>query len=766
MIPGILATAVLGALLAPVQAVYSDEAFAVDWQLSSIGDYQCVFSNKPLENDQLVVLSQYGAGETLVTQLNETSGGVLVRYTVPLAVSDAMFVVDAGQLVLKSGGDYVSLDLNSGLLVDNATVDVSKSDSFSFVSSCVAPESQYKIATEDGAPVLSVSDKTMDAPIFKVQLPEQFNEISYFYTDFADSLRFVVSGDDSQYTYFNYTNGGANLTSTWTRDESLVDIVDSTFCEVKDLSINEVIAEMCDEMDSSNVLSAYFLRVSTNFNRAKTYMKKYQYSPGRIITAILKDNDLLGGHNEERARKRDLRFGLTKLLLVATKNGRLAALDISKQGKIVWNVKTSLTNIISLHYDPYSRVILVIDENGTAAKYSLMDEFVAPVGQQTIQLDVSSTSKIVKIKKLDVNDHTFHLTFADGTRQIVESVKNAPAVSNYFVTDHTEHSINGYMVSDNKLIDTWSISTKENEKIVAFAARSSDDVVNVGNVLGNRTVLYKYLYPNLVSYAVVDVTENTLYVNLIDTVTGQLLYSQRHDNETVDVTSPINLVFGENWYVYSYFSSEPVPEQKLTVVELYESLTANERKSNPNITEYNPLKGNLNKPEVATRSYFFPEIIEEMVVSSTKYSITSKAIIVRLENGQITFIPKFVLNARSKEEELMSDDDKKEFMASPYIATIPINDHFIISHQRELMMGDNSKLVSSATNLESTSIVCEVGKDVFCTRIYPSGQFDVMSPTFQKFQLMGTIFIIFVILYYMRPAVATKKLKLLWLVKD
>ena len=114
----------------------------------------------------------------------------------------------------------------------------------------------------------------------------------------------------------------------------------------------------------------------------------------------------------------------------------------------------------------------------------------------------------------------------------------------------------------------------------------------------------------------------------------------------------------------------------------------------------------------------------------------------------------------------MSDDDKKEFMASPYIAGIPINDNFIISHQRELIMGDDSKIVSTATNLESTSIVCEIGNDIFCSRIYPSGQFDVMSPSFEKIQLFGTIFIVMVIVYYLRPMVANKRLRSLWLIKD
>jgi len=751
-----------------VNAVYRDEAFNVDWQLSTIGDYRCTISDYAKEN-QLIILSDYSEIETLVTYINETNGNVLLRYTVPFKMSDAMLVPDSHQLILNVVGDstkkYVSIDLDTGLILDDASNDLVQASDFSFESTCVAND--YKILNKDGKPRLKVTDKTMGLPIFDIELPESFTDINYLSTDYSQNLQFIVGNGDSQFTYFNYTEGGKNLTNSWVRDESLVDIVDSTFFDLKDPSIDTIRKELTEERDIDDVITAYVFRVKNNFNRIRNYLKQHQYSPGRVITSFLKENELMGNINEEKAYKRDLDFGLAKLLSVVTKNGRMAALHVSQQGKIIWNFNTGLQNIVSINYTPLTDELVVINEKGSFVVFTSINEHIPPTLKNEGSFNLTTSSIITKTKKLDDEHNCFFVSLENGENQIV-SVDNMQPLNNasYFLTNHNSKEINGYILSEgNKLVDTWRITLNTNEKIVAFASRTEDPVVNVGNVLGNRTVLYKYLYPNLVSYATINEEDRSLYINLIDTITGELLHSQKHTNEKVDINSPVNLVFGENWYVYSYLSAEPIPEQRITVVELYDSLESNVKKSDPNM-QYSPLKGNINKPEVISKSYYFPEIIQDLELSSTKFSITSKAIIIKLANDQITFVPKFVLNARSKEEANMSDDDKKEFMASPYMSSIPINDNFIISHQRELIMGDDSKLVSSATNLESTTIVCEIGNDVFCSRIYPSGQFDVMSPSFEKFQLFGTIFIVIVIVYYLHPTVANKKLKILWMIKD
>ena len=114
----------------------------------------------------------------------------------------------------------------------------------------------------------------------------------------------------------------------------------------------------------------------------------------------------------------------------------------------------------------------------------------------------------------------------------------------------------------------------------------------------------------------------------------------------------------------------------------------------------------------------------------------------------------------------MSADDKKEFMAVPYISAIPINDNAIITHKRRLLPTAKSQLASIPTELESTSIVCNLGHDLFCTRVSPSSQFDKLSPSFEKGKLVSTVFGLLLVCFFLRPSVDSKKLKTRWMVKD
>ena len=116
----------------------------------------------------------------------------------------------------------------------------------------------------------------------------------------------------------------------------------------------------------------------------------------------------------------------------------------------------------------------------------------------------------------------------------------------------------------------------------------------------------------------------------------------------------------------------------------------------------------------------------------------------------------------------MSNDDKKEFMASPYYSIIPINDQMVITHQRSVLPSKNrnSQLFSVPTSLESTAYVCSLGYDLFCTRIAPSSQFDILPTSFERSQIMFTIVGLVIALYVVKPWVETKKLKQKWFVKE
>lgn len=721
-----------------VSAIYVEEAFISDWQLESIGPYECILGNA--DHELLIVLSDYDS-KTLVSFVNETSGDLLFRQQLDFKAEDAMMANDGSQYVLKdSFGKFFAFDGSSGFpLQDNMT-------NYQFASTCTPDLSNVRM-TENS---LKVIDGESQLELFHADLPDSFRSIEFLKTDYIGTLRVLYSTTDAKYVFHSFVNG--ELQYEWYRDESINNITAHTFIDLPDAVLETISQELSAERKFSNIWEAYLFRAVSDWTRIKKLLKENHYSPGKILTKLMKFDSNISSD------KLDVKFGLAKYLVVATSQGRIAALDL-KNGNEVWKFDSGLQEILLLEWSAEEKEFLAFAKDGSYSFYSVNNAS-QPVLRETGSL---YDGKINSLSQLNFNE--YFVKFETGHKRIISLGNDASnSTVKTFVTDHDSNGVHGYITEeDGNLKNTWQITVEQDEEIVAFSGRESTSVVTLGHALGNRTVLYKYLYPNLASYAVLNVNTGYLYINLIDTVSGELLHTQFHDDK-VDGGLPINILFGEYWFSYSYFSTEPIPEQKLVVVELYESLEANQRVSNSS-ANYNPLQG-VHKPQILSKSYFFPEVIRRMAISATKFGITSKAIILELENGQITYISKDILSARRVAESEMTNDDKKQFMAIPYVSTIPINDHFIITHSRSMLVGNNAQLVSIPTNLESTSIVCDIGFDVFCSKISPSGQFDIMSPSFEKGKLLATIIGLVVLCYFLRPSVEASKLKKLWLARD
>jgi hypothetical protein len=117
-------------------------------------------------------------------------------------------------------------------------------------------------------------------------------------------------------------------------------------------------------------------------------------------------------------------------------------------------------------------------------------------------------------------------------------------------------------------------------KLVSVSSRASGEkVASIGRVLGDRSVLYKYLNPHIVVVAIASPTESTIMIYLLDNVSGHILYQLKHHQ--VDVSKGIKTHVVENVLYWSYYSTgESVGQSRgtrLTVAELYESREKNEK---------------------------------------------------------------------------------------------------------------------------------------------------------------------------------------------
>ncbi|CAL9736421.1 ER membrane protein complex subunit 1 [Monosporozyma servazzii] len=755
-------------------AVFTDEIDVTDWALQSIGEYACV-TEDPINKSLLVVLSQL-EDTSLLSLINKTTGDLVTRRVTDSRVTDIKLDETEQIMFLESEGFNTSQLSVSNNDIFIAPISIDNEHSISTLCQNQILKSDH-IVIDHEKKVLQIVDPHSELTVLSTELPTNFEEVVYLNTDYAQSLEFLVSTTDSNYIYLQLVND--ELVNSWFRDESLANIIDYKFINIDDHSMDSVILELQEENKFDNVLQAYQFRVMTNINRLINFVKLHNYSPGKMITDFLNLDMVQDDSNNDKRSKlqemNDFKFGFNKLLVVTNEKGKITALDMNKQGKQVWSVHSKLSPpILTFDWNETSNQLVIFNSRGDYETWELLVPYAQPVFKKVGSFKESfpqSQCEILKVNKLTQTRNSYFVEFdgnscskEDGIIVSLDEVTHTDK-RKQFVTTHDETTIKGHVISsNNELIPTWQINLNPGEKIVSFVNRPNTNVVNPGVVLGSREVLYKYLYPHIASYVVFNEATHKIYVNIIDTLKGEVLVSQLHDKEYVDIDYPVNLVIGENWIVYSYFSLEPIPEQKVSVIELYESLTPDERKSNPaNYT--NPLKQSI-KPEFMARSYYFPEVINKMSISETRFDITTKAIILELENGQISFLPKLVVSARRKIESEMTADDKMEFMASPYVPAIPVNDAYIISHVRDLVFDKSSKLGSVATNLESTSIICDIGHDIFCSRIAPSGRFDVLNPNFETGKLIFSILVCLVLCFILRPYVTKRNIKALWLVHE
>ncbi|XP_018647688.1 hypothetical protein Smp_003340 [Schistosoma mansoni] len=258
--------------------------------------------------------------------------------------------------------------------------------------------------------------------------------------------------------------------------------------------------------------------------------------------------------------------------------------------------------------------------------------------------------------------------------------------------------------------------------IVAAASRPpSEHIYSVGRVLGDRSVLYKYLNPNLIAVLTIggDINShtNTLMIYLIDVVAGRILYSAVHRR----CSEPISLVHSENWIIYTYYNHKSL-RNEATVIELYEPTKLSGELCASHSTGENSLI-----PQVLQQSYILntPPRSGAVTVSVTERGITAKNIILALQRNSLIELPKTFFDPRRS---LDMTSELMEEGVHPYAPVLPFSDQAIITYNQSIMR--IRAIRTAPTGLESTGLVFAYGLDLFFTRISPSQTYDLLKEDF------------------------------------
>ncbi|KAK6594649.1 DUF1620 domain containing protein [Botrytis cinerea] len=554
----------------------------------------------------------------------------------------------------------------------------------------------------------------------------------------------------------------------WSRVEGLSGVVAAEWAEIP---ASESLAETLEAEAHSNPLEAYIHRVNRHINDLQYLPAYLEKLPTRILSAIL-PGDLVTSN--ESVLERD-NFGFNKLVIVATQRGRLYALDAGSQGRVVWGSK-AFDIPAGKKWDV--RSIFVNNAKITTTVRGSQGEYIIVNTTTGMGLEAINPGQWPSVQSAAVVDSNLgRWVLPIGTNGNPGDLPKDWAPKEMLVVRGENGEVKGLKFdiqgADAKPLFTWSFQPPSGQRIVEVVSKPAHDpVASIGRVLGDRTVMYKYLNPNTVLVTAVSDESSIASFYLLDTVSGDVLYSANH--EGVDTKKPIASVFTENWFAYSLWSDELSTTTslhgskgyQLIVTDLYESPIPNDRGtlgSNANASSLDPSdvpNAGPVLPHVISQSFVVPEAITHMSVSQTRQGITTRQLLCTLASNSIIGIPRYLLDPRRPvgRDPIPAEQEEGLLRYSPVIEFDP---KLIISHKREVL--GIKGVITSPAILESTSLVFAYGIDVFGTRVTPSAAFDILGKAFNKLSLVATVLALGVGVTILAPMVRRKQINGRWL---
>ncbi|KAI1766789.1 DUF1620-domain-containing protein [Hypoxylon sp. FL1150] len=583
--------------------------------------------------------------------------------------------------------------------------------------------------------------------------------IKKFEDNYAVRSAIVTDADD----WTQIVNGDV----AWTRPEGLSGAVAATWAEIPE---SEDLARTLEAEAHTDPWSAFVHRVTRHVDELQYLPAYLQTVPSRLVASILGSETSASSGTLMRDS-----FGFNKLVILATKRGKLYGLDAGNQGRIVWSKKANETpggkpwDVVAIHADDAKGLVTVRGANGELIIVK------SDTGKTVESLPSGLLPPVESAVVVDSDAGPWLLPIGKGGK--IAEMQGSFAPKQTIVTRTEDGGIRGVkFVSKGEQaieIPTWEFNPPAGQKIVEVASRSTHDpIASIGRVLGDRTVKYKYLNPNILVVAAVDEQANALSVYLLDTVSGQILTSSTY--EGVDPSKDITCAVAENWFLCSFFGQYKLRDSQaqnlkgyqVVVSDLYESDTPNDRgplgDDTVNFSSLDPvdLPTGPYLPSVVSKSFILSGPITCLTVTKTRQGIASRQLLAYMPEARgIVSIPRLILEPRRPVGRDPTPAEVEEGL-SRYVAAVELDPRLHVTHRLEVL--GVKEILASPAVLESTSLAVAYGVDVFGTRVSPSLAFDILGNGFNKLALVGTVAALVLGVGVLRPMIRKKQIDTRW----
>ncbi|KAH8816855.1 hypothetical protein F5884DRAFT_237153 [Xylogone sp. PMI_703] len=556
-----------------------------------------------------------------------------------------------------------------------------------------------------------------------------------------------------------------NGIEAWSRPEGLSGGVAATWVEIPE---EEDLVKTLQAEAHSNPLSAYIHRVKRHINDLQYLPGYLEALPKRLLSSIL-PTDSLPQNGDVLIRDS---FGFNKLVIVATQRGSLYCVNAGNSGAVVWKFK-AFDVPVTQKWD--IRGVVSDSSRGITTIKGHWGEEIAvrsATGEIVQKMTLGTSPPIQSTAVVDSPDGKWLWPIpVDGEAQL--AVPQDWPAGKTLVIRGKDGEVKGLRFetvnSGTVPITSWEFRPVSDEKIINVVSRPAHDpVASIGRVLGDRTVLYKYLNPNIILVSAVSDEKSTASFYLVDTISGDILYHTTHDD--VDVTQPIASLLTENWFTYSLWintdAGAAAKGYQLIIAEMFESDIPNDRGPLGSAANFSSLEpsdipnAGPTLPYIVAQSFIIPEAITHMSVTQTQQGITSRQLICTLASNAIIGIPRNILDPRRPVGRDPTAAEMEEGLIR-YHPVIEFDPKMIITHKREVF--GIRDVITSPALLESTSLLFAYGIDAFGTRVAPSAAFDILGRTFNKSSLIATVAALGAGVAILAPMVRRKQINMRWI---
>lgn len=372
----------------------------------------------------------------------------------------------------------------------------------------------------------------------------------------------------------------------FTREEALSYI---SAVEMIDFPLSHLQEEFEDEFgntEDENPVVMFVKRIRTQTVQLKEFITIDLYN--KIVNLINSNSP-----QHKRSSKSQLlsaedisrdEFNLNKIIVVATTVGKVYGIYSSADGQILWSFYLKNTSPFVLN-DKKPSVSLFLQRTSAHFPHEPQAAFVSKSasGSQTRVFFFNPlTGKTVKnspkdgltfdfkakqsfiypavdsefLKPLMIFDQENKLhVFPEKSNRLLKEASRLNVIYSVNTDNGKDTILTGYaMSSDSETAspEMWRVVIEDELAQAIGAKHPHDRIHSHGKVLGDRSVLYKYLNPNLIGVVTTGSDgQKQPFVNvyLIDTVTGAIVNSFSHKR----CNGPVNIVHSENWFFVSLY---------------------------------------------------------------------------------------------------------------------------------------------------------------------------------------------------------------------